>query len=352
MANLHARTFMHARTIALCAAALALAPAAARAEPHVLRLATAAPDGTAWAREFKAFARELAARTHGEVQLKWYFGSIAGDELQVGERIRRGQLDGVASGGMLCERVAPSIRAIHMTGVYPDRAAAGYVAMRLMPDFQAEAQQNGFTIIGAPIMGVTMLFSRTPLRSLDEMRRVNIWRWDLDDVGQMMTREMGMHLVTLPLVEAAHAYDTGRVEGFLSIPTGALAFQWSAQAHYMTNLPFDYLLGCMMVASRAIDELPVEGQRELRAAASKMAERIAVTAQEQEEALVRGLFARQGLEVVVPNEAMRAEVMLEASRARERLGDRLVPRALFARVQALLDEWRAERAGAAAGGAR
>src|SRR3954467_6995726 len=83
---------------------------AARADEVTLRMGTMAPDGTAWARELNAFARDVDQRTHGQVRIKWYYGGITGDEPGMGERIRRGQLDGAASGGPLCESLAPSMR--------------------------------------------------------------------------------------------------------------------------------------------------------------------------------------------------------------------------------------------------
>ncbi len=82
----------------------------------VIRMATVAPDGTSWARELKAFDREVQTVTHGQVRVKWYFGAIAGGEDEVKERIERNQLDGAASGGMMCQRVAPSMRVTRVMG--------------------------------------------------------------------------------------------------------------------------------------------------------------------------------------------------------------------------------------------
>src|SRR5581483_5133972 len=100
------------RAIALaCSLAAALTAARAPADGHfVVRMATVAPDGTAYARELRAFSREVADATQGEVSMKWYWGGIAGYDRQVAERVKRGQLDGVAS-GMICQLVAPSFRA-------------------------------------------------------------------------------------------------------------------------------------------------------------------------------------------------------------------------------------------------
>ena len=50
---------------------------------HVLRFATVIPQGTVWAREMQAFARDVAdGSTNNQVQLKWYLGGIAGDDFE------------------------------------------------------------------------------------------------------------------------------------------------------------------------------------------------------------------------------------------------------------------------------
>ena len=46
-------------------------------------MAAVAPEGSSWAHEFHTVDRDVQRLTNGEVQLKWYLGGIAGDELTV-----------------------------------------------------------------------------------------------------------------------------------------------------------------------------------------------------------------------------------------------------------------------------
>src|SRR4051812_32295447 len=82
---------MHALSRWLTLAALVAMARSSGAEPRTLRFATAAPDGTTWARELRAVSREVEQETEGAVRVKWYFSGIAGNELDVIDRIRRGQ---------------------------------------------------------------------------------------------------------------------------------------------------------------------------------------------------------------------------------------------------------------------
>src|SRR6202012_1205414 len=94
---------------ALGAFALVSGASTARADRIVLRMATAAPDATSWAKELRAFGRDVEASTDGQIAIKWYMGGVAGDEKEALERIGKTQLDGMAS-GIECGEIAPSMR--------------------------------------------------------------------------------------------------------------------------------------------------------------------------------------------------------------------------------------------------
>ena len=173
----------------------------ALADPVTLRFGSAAPDGTAWAREAKAFARQIETETNGQIRIKWYFGSIAGDDLQMGERVRKGQLDGVGSPGILCQKLAPSLRVFNLPGLMQGRKEAAYVVGQLRQTLDGEFSKAGFINVGLFNVGPTIFFSRQPIRTMDDLRRTKMWVWQLDEVQRAAMSAMGMHVVSLPLDE-------------------------------------------------------------------------------------------------------------------------------------------------------
>jgi hypothetical protein len=62
----------------------------------------------------------------------------------------------------------------------------------------------------------------------------------------------------------------------------------------------------------------------------------------EDDALLGGLFARQGLRRVEPSAAFRAEYFAAARGARERLDPRMLPRALLDQAMRILADYRAE----------
>src|SRR5689334_15317701 len=117
---------------------------AAGADTAMLRLATIAPEGTAWAREMQAFGRDVDTGTAGRVRVKWYYGALAGDDKTAAERIERGQLDGVASGPWQCERWAPSYRVLRPPGLFEDPAEATFATHLILHDLDGEFAHAGF----------------------------------------------------------------------------------------------------------------------------------------------------------------------------------------------------------------
>jgi TRAP-type transport system periplasmic protein len=312
-------------------------------EPVVIRMATMAPGGTAWAREFNAFAREVAQQTNGAVHIKWYFSGIVGDEPSMGQRLARGQIDGLASAGPLCERWAPSMRVLRVVGLLTTPSEATYANDRLRPVFLGEFHKSGVVPLTIVPIGPHILFSRTPIRSLLDLRRAKLWVWDRDDVLRTELDAFRVPTVPLPIEQAAAAFDDGRVDGFIAPASVALAFQWSAHTSYVTDLRLDYFTGCIVLADRAFDPLPAATQAILRQAGAKLGVRFAAVSLQQDAALLGGLFARQGVKHVPVTPGFAAEFFELARATRDRLDERLVPHDLLMRVLAILADFRASR---------
>jgi TRAP-type C4-dicarboxylate transport system substrate-binding protein len=324
-----------------CQPLLLLVCAAAHAEPVLLRMATPAPPGTAWAREGLPMERDIAELTGGQVRMKWYFGGIAGDEMQMLDRVRRDQLDGVGSGGMLCEKLAPSMRALRVVGLFQNRDESAYVTGRLKETLDAEFLKAGFVNLGEVGVGPDVIFSRTPIRSMADLRATRLWIWDLDNVFRQTLLDMGANIVPAPLDQAYREYERHHLDGFIAVPAAALAFQWSAETRYFTELRSSFLRGCFIISSRSYDQLSVAGQQAVKQSAARAIARLEEIGREQDEALLGGLFAKQGLTRVPVSESFRAEFYAVAQAARERLAGKMVPEPLLQRVLGLLADYRA-----------
>jgi TRAP-type C4-dicarboxylate transport system substrate-binding protein len=326
------------RPVALATLLVMLAPVAA-ADPIVLRMATIAPQGSGWAREFSAFGRDVENATDGAVRMKLYFSGIAGGDIEVVDRIRRDQLDG-AIGSESCLHLGPSMKVTRIFGLFQSREESAYVLTRLKPILDAEFMKSGFINLGEATLGPDILFTRGPVRSMAELRKTTLWVWSLDEALNVQAPALGLRVVATPLEGATRAYDEHAVDGFVAVPSAALAFQWSAQARYLEDLRLSYREGCLFIATRAFDALPIEQQNAIRAAAGKLHARMEDLERRQDDELVGGLFSRQGLQTLAVDERFRGEFFELTRDMRMKLGQRLVSDQLMAQVQSWLADYR------------
>jgi TRAP-type C4-dicarboxylate transport system substrate-binding protein len=140
--------------------------------------------------------------------------------------------------------------------------------------------------------------------------------------------------------DALHAYEDGRIDGFMAPPSVALAFQWTATTRYVTDLRLDYLTGCLVIAERAFDPLPRSARDVLRAAVGKFVVRFSGINVDQDALLLGGLFARQGVKTVPVDPSFATEFYERARATREKLDEHLVPHGLLARVLGYLADLR------------
>lgn len=323
----------------------AVAPPAAADPQHLtVRIGTVAPDGSFWAKELRAMANEITAATKGVVTVKMYFGGIAGDEVQMIDRMQRGQLDGAASGGTLCMDVSPSIRAVGIRGVFASREESNYVMNRLRPSIDQEFKKAGYIYVAATSLGPDMVFSKKPVRTMDELRALRVFHWDIDKRGKMTTEAMGMKAVQMPIDEAGRALEEDRVDAVFIQPGGLLAFQWTGLVRYYLDMPIGWTYGCLVLSSRTYERLTLEQQQIVRAAGAKAAGRIDAVGDKQDQELLQSVFPRQGIQALHPAESMRAQFLAVARQAREKLGEQLIDSATLQNILAMLADYRAEHA--------
>jgi TRAP-type C4-dicarboxylate transport system substrate-binding protein len=236
------------------------------------------------------------------------------------------------------------MRALRILGLLANSDETSAVLSRLKTRIADEAHAHGFAILGMVPIGPHILLTRTPVRTLDDLRRVRFWVWDRDDVMRLELPTLGVKFEPLPIEAAARAYEENRVDGFITPASVALAFQWSAQARYATDLRLDFISGCLALTERAFDPLPTDVKQAIRAAGAKLTARFTEVSTQIDAQLLGSLFQRQGVQVLPPGPTLRADFFQAAQDARVRLAEQLAPSALLSSILTVLADYRAEHA--------
>ncbi|MGZ3442294.1 MAG: TRAP transporter substrate-binding protein DctP [Polyangia bacterium] len=325
---------------------LTTSPSPARAadepQPIVLRMAAIAPEGTGWAREIKALARDVEIGTNGAVRMKWYLGGIAGDEAAAIDRVRRGQLDG-AAGALFCDSLSPTLAVTRVAGLVQSRDEALHLLNHLRPRIDEDFKRAGFVSLVIGNFGNDIMFLRDRVDSIDQLRKRPLWIWNADLVLRRQMAFMGFNMVPAQIDQLSPMYDGGSIDGMFVIPTAALAFQWTTRAHYFIELRSSMLAGCMAVSQKSYDLLSFEQQQALKAASAKFGARFEDLGKREEALLLGGALERQGVKKLGASEALRVSFLEAASAARGKLDDKTIPSSLVKESLDILATYRAAR---------
>jgi len=332
MTHLHARLPSQAPLWALLA--LSVAPLAARAA-ILLKLATLAPEGSAWMRTLEQWKDDVAAASGGEVRIRIYPAGIMGEEKDVLVKIRAGQLDGGGFLGNGIARICPEANALMLPLTFRDHEEVDAAMKDLSPWLEERARANGFVVLGWTEVGFSLLFSNREIRTLEDLRRAKVWALPNEPMLAELFRQAGVGAVPVPVADVLTALQTGLLDTVYSPPLAAVAMQWTGRVKHFNDLRLAYSFGGLFIAKRAWDRIPEAFREPFREAARRRTSALtAEVRRSNEDAL--DVLRRNGLSVVPipPAEVERFREISE--RTRLALRGSLVPAEADERVQSFL----------------
>ena len=331
------------RGLALAVALLPLVATADAAEDSpalTLRMAAIAPEGTGWARELKAFARDFETATGGAVRMKWYLGGIAGDETTALSRVRRGQLDGMA-GALFCGGLSPTLAVTRVAGLVQSRDEALHLINYLRPRIDEDFKRAGFVSLVIGNFGNDIIFLRDRADNFAELRKRPMWIWNAETVLRRQMKLMGLEMVPAAIDQLTPLYDSNKIDGMFVIPTAALAFQWTTRAKYFIDLRSSMLAGCLTMSQKSFDQLSFDQQQALKSAAAKFVVRFEDLGKREDALLLGGTLERQGVHKLPASEGLRTAFIEAASAARAHLEDKIIPSSLVKESLDVVSTYRA-----------
>jgi len=304
-----------------------------------LKIATLAPEGSAWMRTLEALKADIAAATSNEVRLRLYPGGVMGEEKDVLVKIQAGQLDGAGFLGNGIARICPEANALMLPLVFENFEEVDAALRELSPYLEDRCAANGYIALGWTEVGFSYLFSTREIATLEDFRKARVWSIPNEPMLLELFRQAGVHSIPVPVADVLTALQTGMIDTVYAPPLAAITMQWTGRMRYRTDLRLAYSFGGLFVSRSSWSRIaPPHQQRIRQLAAQRVAELTARVRKDNEEALQ--VMARQGIRTVtVPDtEVKRFEEI--STRTRQSLVGKLVPADAMEKVEAFLRQWR------------
>ena len=265
-----------------------------------IKIATVAPDGTAWMSEMRAGADAVKKRTEDRVEIKYYPGGVMGDEASVLRKIKIGQLQGGAFTGGELAQIDKDAQIYSMPFLFKTQEEVDKVRVQLDPLLKKSFQKAGFEAVGISGGGFAYLMSVKDIRNKDDLKAAKVWVPQGDRIAEAGFKAGGVTPIPLPLADVYTSLQTGLIDTVANTPAGAIAFQWHTKLKHMVDLPLTYVVGILVIDKKVVDGLSADDQKALSeeiGAAFGRLEKI----NRDDNAQARGALEKQGVAIFTPS---------------------------------------------------
>lgn len=310
--------------------------AEAGAGPDVqLKIATLAPEGSTWMNLMHELDERVREATGNEVGFKFYAGGVQGDERLVLRKMRNGQLHGGGFTGNGLGVVAPALRVLEVPFAFETTDEIDAVYAELGDELERLLDQAGYALIGWAEVGFVHLFTKRPVRSLEDLRNLKMWLWEGDPLAEAFFSEANVAPVSLSITDVYTSLQTGLVDGVYSSPYAAVVLQWHTQVKAMSEAPITHAMGAVIVSKPVWEKVSPESRAKVREIADDVFGRLKEASRRENHQAIDDIRAA-GIEIV-PVGAAQMQVFRDiGERAAAREVGALYPAELLARMQGVI----------------
>lgn len=268
----------------------------------LIKLGTAAPDGSVWHRGLQEMAATWKRETDGAVTLRIYAGSVAGDEQDMVRKMRIGQLQAGSISVIGLSKIDSAFDVFTIPMFYDSYEELFHVMDALEPVMSERLAERGFVFLGWGLGGWAHLFTKRPVRTVEDIRDMKMFVSAGDDPWVQYWKNNGFRPVPLAVTDIMTGLQTGLIDGLTTTPLAALMLQWYRHAPYMIDIDLAPLIGATVVTEKAWDRIPAGSRGQLIASARELERLLKEQIPAKDDEAVQEMVKR-GLTVTPPEQA-------------------------------------------------
>lgn len=232
-------------------------PALAQA-PITVKMATLVPENSSWFLVLKEVADKWSKVSGGKVRVLLYPGGRQGDDPDVVRKMNLGTLNaGVLTSAGLAE-IDRSVYALSIPMAFDGYEEAYAVLEKMRPKLEAAFEAKGFVVLNWADGGWNHIFSKSSVTTPDDLKKLKLFSWAGDPKTTEVWKKLGFDPRPAPSTELTTGLQTGLFESFLAPPQVAVITRYYEHAKFMTDLPWQLLLGATVIRKETWERIPAE----------------------------------------------------------------------------------------------
>ena len=214
-----------------------------------IKFATLAPKGSTWMNNFDAMAREIRAKTDGDIRLRFYPNGVQGDEIDVVRKMRAGLLHAGAMTATGLGEIEKEVLIFQLPRMFKTYEELDHVRDYLYEDLYKTFMDAGYVLLGMGDIGFYYIFSNQPIRNIADLQSpsVKMWVRTTDKIGLEFYKRAGVATVPGEVTQVLGSLYSGRLNAVAVSPYVTVALQWFDKFKYMTDLPVSVGVGATVM---------------------------------------------------------------------------------------------------------
>jgi TRAP-type C4-dicarboxylate transport system substrate-binding protein len=260
--------------VALAAALVTVSARVPAAQTVSLKLASVVPENSIWDKNLKQMAAEWSQATAGRVTLTVYAGGTQGDEATALRKMRLDALQAAALTGAGLGGIDPAFNLFNIPFFLESYDELNAVTQALTPTLAKRLDSKGFVFIGWGHGGWTQVFTKKPVKTVDDLKKAKLWTSAGNDIMVQWFKANGFEPRAMAMTDIMTGLTTGMVEAVPTTPLAALLFQWYKQTPNMLDIGLAPVVGAVVVTKKAWNPIPAADRPKLMAAAAGLQQRL------------------------------------------------------------------------------
>jgi TRAP-type C4-dicarboxylate transport system substrate-binding protein len=318
--------------------ALAVAAPLAAQAPVRIKLATLAPENSPWHTALADMGAAWTRVTSGRVVLIIFPGGSIASESSVIAKMNPA-IDALQAATLTVSGLGEIDDAFNVFGIpffFQSDEELGDVQAKLTPMLSSHLEAKGYHLVNWGNAGWVELFSKMPIRTLDDAKRATLYTTEGDPRTVQWYTQNGFHAVPLKQsdIPAQLKLPTGSINAAPSPPYFALALQFYRDAPYMLDLRLAPLTSATVMTERAWTRISAEDRAKMLEVAAATEKNIRSQAPALDANAIRDMkdstkTAKVPFQVITLDAAAAAQFRAEADKMTASQRGTLVPADVF-----------------------
>lgn len=269
------------------------------AAPLAVKFATIAPQGTPWADSLEDIKKRVATESKDTIKVKTFLGGQLGGELEILQKVRRGQVEG---GGLTCgamSAVIPELDVLEIPFLFESSEEADYVLDNyLLTPFEKLFAEKGFVLLTWAENGWRSIGHKTKLIKTPGDLKGSKIRSQESKVHLAYWKRLGAAAQAIAVPEVLPALQTGVVEAFDNTPLFTLAAEWQTAIKFYTVTDHIYQAAVVVYSKKFFDKLTPEQKKILTGTGNGQAQMIRTNVRKLGDSLIE-VLKESGVKVAI-----------------------------------------------------